>query len=198
MTTLSRYNPALQALLLRLPDGLRQHIERVRAKALELARLHGVDLVKVEMAALGHDLARGMKDTDLRKKALSYGLTPHPIEEMAAVLLHGPVGAEMLRRECGIEDQEVLEAVRWHTTFGQGLGPVSKVLFLADKLEPQKVQGHPLLEGTARLAVDDLDAAVLSYLQEDIPSMIRAERLVHPASLEGYNELLAIKKGLQR
>lgn len=195
MLTLSRDNPGLQALLLQLPAGLRQHTERVREKALELADLHGVDTVKAEVAALAHDLARGMKEEELLRRARSYGLTPHPIEKLVTMLLHGPVGAEMLQRECGIEDEEVLEAVRWHTTFNRGMSPVAKVVFLADKLEPHKVQGHPLLEGIANLAREDLDAAALSLLQEQLASMIRAGQLIHPASLEGRNELLALQKG---
>ena len=194
MPTVSGDNPKLQALLLQLPAGLRQHIERVRDKALELARLHGVDVAKVEVAALAHDLARGMKDEELRTKALSYGLTPDSIERAVAILLHGPVAAEMLRRECGIEDDEVLDAVRWHTTLNSGMSPVAKVVFLADKLEPQKVLGNPFLEEMALLAVEDLDAALRSLLEEGISSMLKAGRLIHPASLEARNDLLARHK----
>ncbi|MBF8267962.1 MAG: hypothetical protein HW388_1470 [Dehalococcoidia bacterium] len=198
MLTPSRDNPRLQALLLQLPAGLRQHIERVREKALELAKLHGVDTVKAEVAALAHDLARGMEEDELLRRARAYGLTLHPVEEVVTFLLHGPVGAEMLQRECGIEDDEVLEAVRWHTTFNRGMGPVAKVVFLADKLEPHKVQVYPLLEGVVSLAREDMDAALLTLLQEEIISMIRLGRLIHPASLEGRNELLASQKDSRR
>ena len=194
MSTLSGDNPGLQALLLQLPVGLRQHTERARRKALELAERHGVDAAKVEVAALAHDLARGMKDNELLTKARSYRLTHHPIAETVAILLHGPVAAEMLQRECGIEDEEVLEAVRWHTTFNRGMSRVAKVVFLADKLEPHKVQGHPILKGIVGLAAEDVDTAVLSLLEEAISSMIKAGRLIHPASLEGRNELLELRK----
>ena len=193
MTTLSSDNPKLDALLLQLPAGLREHIARVREKALELAAIHKVDPRKAGLAALGHDVARSMTEVELRRRARAYGLTLHPVEARVTALLHGPVGAEMLRRECGIEDLEVLEAVRWHTTFNRGLGPVAKIAFLADKLDYQKAGRYPYLERIDRLARENLDAAVLSFLQEELVSMIGAGRLVHPASLEGRNELLELQ-----
>jgi predicted HD superfamily hydrolase involved in NAD metabolism len=193
MTILSSDNPALDAILAQLPAGLRQHLARVREKALELAAVHGVDPWKAGLAALSHDIARDMKGTELLRRARSYGLSLHPVEERVTVLLHGPVGAEMLRRECGIEDQDVLEAVRWHSTFNRGLGPVAKIAFLADKLDHTKVSRYPFLERIERLAKEDLDAAILSFLQEDLVSMLGAGKLIHPASVEGRNELLGLQ-----
>ena len=190
MTALSSDNPKLDALLLHLPAGLRQHLARARDKALELAAIHNVDPLKAGLAALAHDIARGMKEVELLRRAGAYGLALHPVEERVTVLLHGPVGAEMLQRECGVEDPEVLEAVRWHSTFNRGLGPVAKIAFLADKLDHQKAGRYPYLERIDRLAKEDLDAAILSFLQEELASMIGSGRLIHPASVEGRNELL--------
>ena len=161
MTALSSDNPMLDALLVQLPAGLRQHLTRTRDKALELAAIHNVDPLKAGLAALAHDIARGMKEMELLSRARSYRLALHPVEERVTVLLHGPVGAEMLQRECGIEDPEVLEAVRWHSTFNRGLGPVAKIAFLADKLDHQKASRYPYLERIERLAKEDLDAAIL-------------------------------------
>jgi|GEM_PF-174012 predicted HD superfamily hydrolase involved in NAD metabolism len=194
MTILSSGNMALDVILARLPGGLREHLARVSEKALELAEIHGIDQSKAGLAALSHDVARSMKGSDLLRMATSYGLTLHPVEENVLVLLHGPVGAEMLQRECGIEDSDVLEAVRWHSTFNKGLGPVAKIAFLADKLDHTKVSRYPFLERIECLAKDDLDVAVLSFLQEEIAAMIRDGKLIHPASVEGRDELLELQK----
>ena len=196
MTILSSDNTALDAILVRLPAGLRQHLARAREKALELATIHGVDPWKAGLAALSHDIARNMKGMELLRRARSYGLSLHFVEERVAVLLHGPVGAEMLQRECGIEDLDVLEAVRWHSTFNRGLGPVAKIAFLADKLDHTKVSRYPFLKRIECLAKEDLDAAILSFLQEDLVSMIGAGKLIHPASVEGRNELVELQTRL--
>lgn len=191
-SSISSGNPALDVLLARLPEGLRRHLALAREKALELAVIHGLDPSKAGLAALSHDIARSMKETELLQRARSYDLTLHPVEESVTVLLHGPVGAELLRRECGIEDTEVLEAVRWHSTFNRGLGPVAKIVFLADKLDHSKAGRYPFLERIGRLAKEDLNAAILSFLQEDMTAMMAAGKLIHPASVEGRNELLGL------
>ncbi|MQF48640.1 HD domain-containing protein [SAR202 cluster bacterium AC-647-N09_OGT_505m] len=190
MPILSSDNPKLDALLFQLPTGLKEHLARARDKAMELAAIHGVDPLKAGLAALAHDIARGMKEVELLDRARFYGLDLHPVEERVPVLLHGSIGADMLQRECGIEDSEVLEAVRWHSTFNKGLSQVAKITFLADKLDYKKASRYPYLDRIDRLAKEDLDAAVLSFLQEELVSMIGSGQLVHPASVEGRNELL--------
>ena len=190
MITLSPHNPKLEALLDALPDGLRRHAATVREKALQLAAIHGVNAAKAEIASTAHDIARAMKESDLVERAEAYGLSVHPVERQVPVLLHGPVGSEILRRECGIEDSEILEAVYWHSTFNRGLGPVAKIAFLADKLDERKSGRYPFQERVSNLAKESLDTAVLAFIQEEIASLLKADQLIHPASIEGLNHLL--------
>ena len=190
MITLSPHNPNLEALLDALPEGLKRHAAAVREKALELAAIHNVDAAKAEIASTAHDIARAMKESDLIERAEAYGLSVHQVERRVPVLLHGPVGSEMLRLECGIEDPEVLEAVYWHSTFNRGLGQVAKIAFLADKLDERKSGRYPFQERVDSLAKESLDAAILAFIQEEIASLLKAGQLIHPASIEGLNYLL--------
>ena len=194
MLTLSPHNPRLEELLESLPAGLRQHAATVREKALKLAGVHGIDTAKVEIAASAHDIARAMKEAVLRERAEAYGLSVHPVEHEVPVLLHGPVGAEILRRECGINDPEILEAVHWHSTFNRGLGPVAKIAFLADKLDHHKAGRYPFQERVDILSRESLDAAVLAFIQEEIASLLKSNQFIHPASIEGLNGLLELRK----
>ena len=110
-------------------------------RPLELAGVHGIDTAKVEIAASAHDIARAMKGSRFeRTRPGPTDCRSHPVEHEVPVLLHGPVGAEILRRECGVGDLEILEAVHWHSTFNRGLGPVAKIAFLADKLDHRKAR----------------------------------------------------------
>ncbi len=190
MLTLSPHNPRLEARLDALPDGLRRHAATVREIALDLAGIHGVDPAKAEVASAAHDIARAMKEDELRDQARAYGLDIHPVDDKVPVLLHGPVGAEILRRECGIEDPEILEAVHWHSTFNRGLGPVAKIAFLADKLDKHKAGRYPFQERVHNLSKENLDDAVLVFIQEEIASLLKGNQLIHPASIEGLNYLL--------
>ena len=173
-----------------LPEGLRRHIYRVQKVALELARQHEVDGEKTRLAALAHDIARAMKGEDLLRKARELGIAVHPVEAEVPILLHGPVAAEMLRLTDGLEDQDIYEAVYWHSTAREGLGPAAKVVYLADKLDPQKVSRYPFLPELRALAMKSLDRAILEFLSRELVSLLQQGSLVHPTSVEARNELV--------
>lgn len=180
----------LHALVQGLPPGLRDHIYRTRETALTLANRHGVDTTRVELAVMGHDLFRAVEDSQLLQEARAKGLAIHPVEERVPMLLHGPLAAERLRREFDIADAEVLEAVRCHSTCCAGMGRVGLVVFLADKLEPHKMESMPRLKRVADLAQESLERATLEYLTAELSWLLERGRLVHPASVEARNELL--------
>lgn len=173
-----------------LPMGLREHIYRVQQVALELARHHSVDEEKASLGAMAHDIARAMKGEQLLQKARELGILVHPVEARVPVLLHGPVAGELLRREEELCDPDIYEAVYWHSTAHQGLGPAAKVVFLADKLDPQKAGRYPYLPELRKLAMESLDRAVLEFLNRELVSLLQQGSLVHPVSVEARNELL--------
>ena len=178
-----------------LPQGLQEHIQRVRDIAAELALRHGLDPHQADLAAAAHDLARAFKAEELLVQTREAGLSLHPVEEALPVLLHGPLAAHWLRWRYGTEDSEVLEAVRWHSTANRGLSLLAKLTFLADKLDPPKLSRYPFLEQVRALAWEDLDAALLEFLQQEVRALLEAGRLIHHASIEARNELLARREG---
>ena len=173
-----------------LPARLKQHLIRARTKAIELAEAHSLDGEKAGFAALCHDIVRLVDTGELYKRAIHYGLEIHPVEELHRVLLHGPVGAELLREKFRIHDPDILEAIRWHSTFNRSLGATAKLTYLADKLDPDKASRFSDLEGKGRLAETDLDGAILSFLEEDIATMLSRGHLIHPAAVDARNWLL--------
>ena len=191
MTTIASGNAALDSILRRLPENLQAHAGRAREQALWMAAAHGIDADRAGLAALAHDVARAMPEEELLERAATYGIEVHPVEARMAVLLHGQVGSEILRRECGIDDPEVLEAVWWHTTFNRGLGPIAAIAFLADKLDPAKADRYPYRDRIVRLAGEDLGAAALAFIHEELVAALRDGRQIHPAYIEARNELLA-------
>ena len=174
-----------------LPKGLRDHVYRVEGLALDLARHHHADEEKVRLAALAHDVARAMKGEDLLREARRLGVKVHPVEARLPILLHGPVGAELLRSVDGLEDRDIFEAVYWHTTAHTELGPTAQVVFLADKLDPQKAQRYPFIGEVRNTAMASLDQAVLEFLDRELESMLRRGESVHPMFLEARDARLA-------
>ncbi len=190
MNLMADLPPAIETRLQRLPQGLRDHIERARSTGRELAGRHGIDVEKCDLATACHDLARALPGEDLIAEAKRYGRRIHPVERNAPVLLHGAVAAAWLEHEDGLEDVDVLQAVRWHTTGRKAMGQVAKVAFLADKLDPVKVSQFPFLERVRELAYSDLDRAMLEYLNREIAYLLGMRYLIHPAYLGLRNELM--------
>ena len=174
-----------------LPQGLQDHIHRVRDIAVELAPYHGVDPERASLGALAHDVARAMSDQELSEQAARLDLPVGVVEKHVPVLLHGPVGAEVLRREDGLDDEPLYRAVYWHTTAHPALDSLGKVVFLSDKLDPQKISRYPYQPHLRELAFADLDRAILEFTTREIISLADRGEMVHPMMLETRNYLLA-------
>jgi predicted HD superfamily hydrolase involved in NAD metabolism len=186
---------AVREAVFRLPRDLAEHVERAVAEAERLAAgFTGLDRERVELAAWGHDIARALSPQELLASARRFGLEVSPVEEEAPILLHGPVGSEILRRDYGIEDAEVLAAARFHSTGRAGMSLLEKVIFVADKVEPSKVQAKPALARVRALADHDLDAAILEYLDQMLETARRQGWPVHPDALAARKELLRARR----
>ncbi len=172
-----------------LPDGLRRHTLRVEEVALSLAQHHHVDEEKVRTGALAHDLARAMKGADLLLKAREYGIAVNSVEQQLPILLHGPVAAEMLRRTEGLDDSDVYDAIYWHSTAHKGLSHPAKVVFLADKLDPEKSTRYRYQDRLKTLADKSLDEAIYEFLNRELIGLLQRDDLVHPAVVEARNDL---------
>ena len=169
------------------------HTLRVAETAEDLARAHGLDPARARLAALLHDAARERSSEEFLGLAEDLGLPVGEPERESPKLLHGPVAAELARRELGVEDGEVLEAIRAHTTGRPGMGPLSLVLYVADKIEPAR--DYPSVENLRRLARRDLRAAAAESLRRSIAHNEERGRPTHPASVEALGWLEEAEEG---
>lgn len=188
-------SPALALTLKKLPKGLYAHVQRVRAVARDMATPLGLDPALVDLAAAAHDIARATKASLLLAEARHRGITLGLVEAQVPLLLHGPLGAERLRRDFDVSEPQVLEAVHWHSTATPGLAPMAKVIFLADKLDPNKASRYPFIDEVRELARQELDQAMVLFLTREMERLLQSGELVHPASLEARNDLLIRLKG---
>ncbi len=174
-----------------LPNGLQSHIHRVEEIAKELALCHGVEQQRASLGMLAHDVARAMAGDELLRRAGEMELPIETVERKAPVLLHGPVGAAILAREDGLDDPALHGAVYWHSTGHPTLDDLGKIVFLADKLDPQKARMYPYQSLLKQLAAENLDRAMLEFLTRETISRVSQGLLVHPACVETRNHLLA-------
>ena len=180
----------LQTRLNSLPDGLQAHIYRVRDVAQELAARHGIDPDRAELGALAHDVCRAVPGDDLLKMSANLGVPVTDVDRDFPLLLHGPVGAALLRKEDGLTDQALYDAVRWHSTAHASLDDLGKLIFLADKLDPQKAGVYSYQARLHEMALESLDLALLEFLTREMAARIEKGETVHPASVDARNSLV--------
>ena len=166
----------------RLSNKRYAHTLRVAETAERLAEIHGLESKKARLAGLLHDAAREVGKEELLRVAEEDDLAVGDFEHERPMLLHGPVAAELARRDLGVKDGEILDAVRAHTTGEPEMGPLALTLFVADKVEPGR-EG-PSVEALRELACKDLRRSACAALEASISHNEDRGRPVHPKSLE--------------
>jgi predicted HD superfamily hydrolase involved in NAD metabolism len=166
----------------RLSEKRYGHTLRVADTAGDLALVHGLDRDRIRLAALLHDATRERRPEEFLRLADAWGLPIGEPERQSPKLLHGPVAAELARRELGVDDGEVLEAVRAHTTGKPLMGKIALALYVADKIEPAR--DYPSVERLRSLAAEDLYTAAAESLRRSIDHNERRGHQIHPASRE--------------
>lgn len=166
-----------------------EHIKGVVAMAEKLVKNHSPQqIIEARMAALFHDFARTWPENKLRQYITNQKLSLDQGIEGYAQLLHGYVAADIARRDFNIENEEILEAIRYHTTGKPGMCSLAKIIFLADMLEERR--NFPGIEGLRDLAYKNIDAAMLACLSHVILYLIEEGKKIHPLVLETRNSLL--------
>ena len=175
----------------RLPPELCDHCKRVEQIARELAAHHGIDPEPVGVAALAHDAAKHFSGTELLLRVEEYDLPLSDFERRNPAILHGPIGAEMLRREDRLNEPSLYDAIYWHTTGNPSGGDaLGHIVFLADKLDPIKLAQYPWQAELRELSDRDLPAATAMFLSRNVARLLESGRGVHPAAIEAWNALL--------
>lgn len=127
----------------------------------ELAVVYGLDMEKARAAGLLHDAGKDLTSEQQAYLIKEGGIEVRYPEELDYVLyLHGPVGAYFVRKELGVSDTLILDAIAMHTYYGEGAhwdDPLVWCLRFSDILEPNRNwsavswlrQGEPLLRELA-------------------------------------------------
>jgi predicted HD superfamily hydrolase involved in NAD metabolism len=167
-------------------------MDRVVQVADELAERWGLDVALARYMAQAHDVVRHLGDEEWLARAEAYRIDVSDLERASPVLLHGPVGAEELRRQFGVTDERVLDAVWWHTPGHSDYPPEAWAMFVADKVEPNKAKRWKALRKVHEIALDrGLEAAALRYVELRIKQGLREGYAIQPAMLTTRNALLA-------
>lgn len=171
----------------RINEKRYQHSLGTANEAAALARKYGADENKAYIAGLLHDVAKGLPVNSLKAIAADNGVEIDEYELKNPELLHGKIGAAIICGELGIRDEDILSAIKWHTTGHKNMSLLEKIIYLADIIEPGR--NFPETDALRALAYKDIDEAMLKGLGHVMNFVKERGLTLHPNSIEAYEDI---------
>ena len=165
-----------------------KHILGVEQAALELARANDYELEKASVAALVHDYAKERSDSEFKALIVQTGLE-QDLLNWNNFIWHGVVGAEIIKKELKITDEEILNAVRRHTVGAKEMTMLDQIVYVADYIEPGR--DFPGVDQARQLAAESLRAAVEFETKHTLLYLMNNDKTIYPAAILTYNAYVA-------
>lgn len=158
-------------------------------EAAALAEKYDLDSKKAYIAGLLHDCAKCLSKENLQEIGRNLKLEDGEFEN--SKILHAPVSAYLAKEEFGIQDEEILSAIRWHTLGKHDMTLFEKIVFLADKIEPN-TRDLDYRDRIMMLLQDDngINRAMLVCYKETIKSLLARNLKICKSTIELYNDML--------
>jgi predicted HD superfamily hydrolase involved in NAD metabolism len=186
-------NDALAIVKEQLTDHRYQHTIGVMNTAIELAEKYQGDVKKSELAAIFHDYAK-FRPKEEMKQIIREQKMPSELLTFNSELWHAPVGAYLVETEVGIKDEEVLNAIKYHTSGRIKMTKLERIIYLADYIEPNR--HFPGVEEVRELAQTDLNAALIQSIRNTILFLVKKTQPIFPETFLTYNSLLIEQGGI--
>jgi len=189
LTCFGKEEQYIELLKGRLSSKRFRHSLAVAEQAVHLAGIYGADPDKARVAGLLHDI---MKETS-REEQLQilgdFGIILDKVVMAAPKCWHGVTGSVFLRGVLMIEDEDILNAVRYHTTARAGMSPLEITLFLADFTSADR--DYEDVDVLRQLAEAGYHEAMVYALSFTIRDLMEKRRMVHPDTLDAYNSVIS-------
>ena len=164
-------------------DDKSRHIFGVCETAKSLARHYNADENKAEVAALFHDMFKDITDEELKDYAKNLGLEEKYQNNIN--LAHSKIAAAIMASDYNISDEDILNAVKYHTTGRVGMSLLEKIIFIADVIEPGR--DYPGVEEVRELVYKDLAEACLTAMKNSVEYVRAKGNFIDEDTLEAID-----------
>lgn len=167
-----------------------RHSCNVARAARQLAQKYGADVEKAYFAGLMHDICKEMLFDDQEKLMLAGDFHPDEAELHSRKLWHGIAGAQLLRSEFGVEDEEILNAVRFHTVGRANMSLLEEIIYIADMISDER--DYKGVSKMRRLANENLQEAMLEAIRDSAATVLKKGVMLPEYSIAAYNYYLLL------
>lgn len=164
------------------------HSLNVADSAKYLAEKYGCDEEKAYTAGLLHDVMKNADDSEQLSVIGKAGWKLTDCEKANPKLWHAIAGAAYMKTELGIEDEALIEAVRYHTTARKNMSLLEKVIYVADFISADR--NYPEVDDVRQAAEVSLEKAMMLGLEFCIHEIVERKQVLHPDSVDAYNEII--------
>ncbi len=168
------------------------HSMGVADTAVRLAEHYGADEKLAYITGIAHDCAKEIDaQTAITLLRERYKIQVDNVMTENPRLLHGPLGACIAQDKFEISNEAVLDAIKYHTTGRADMPLLTKIVYIADYIEPNRTYND--VEELRELTYRDLDQGILFSLDYTIGELVKNNRLIHPDTIHCRNHLLIEK-----
>lgn len=161
------------------------HSLNVAEQCVRLARRYNADEERAYLAGLLHDIKKEETPQAMKSLAVLSDMDISEEELITPALWHAPAGAYYIRTKLGINDEELLSAVRYHTACKPDMTPIEKILYISDITSDDR--SYKDVDKYRRECMEDIDECVYDSLNYLIKETIGKHSVIAPCTLRAYN-----------
>lgn len=161
------------------------HTACVVKQAQKLARIYGCDEQKATVAAWLHDICKEQKYDEQLQWLTKFGIILDSAQKQLPKTWHGMAACGFMKLELGIDDPEILHAVRYHTTACGRMSAFDEVIYLADLTSEER--DYPDVERVRHLAETDRAAAMREGMIFAVCDLAERGIAITQDTFEAYN-----------
>ncbi|MGL5328581.1 MAG: bis(5'-nucleosyl)-tetraphosphatase (symmetrical) YqeK [Peptostreptococcaceae bacterium] len=172
-----------------LPKRRVKHSLNVADCAMKLCEIYKYDKEKTYMAAMLHDCAKYLDKDEVNYYVKKHNIELDELERNNLALSHSVIGSYIAKYEFKIDDEDIIDAIKYHTTGKENMNLIEKIIYIADMIEEDR--NFPGVEDLRRLTFEGLlDEALLKSFDNTIKFVIDNKQLIHPRTVSARNYLM--------
>lgn len=160
-----------------LPEKRLRHTANVINCALNKAKELNLDTEKVRISATLHDCAKYIDHTKVKGFVLP--------KDVPAPVVHSFLGAFIAEKYLGVDDQEILDAIRFHTSGKANMTLLGKLIFVADMVEEGRdYEGVEYLRELYEQ--EDFEKCFVECLKEEFLHLLNKKQRIYVETINAF------------